>query len=131
MLKTNPGAAPHMAAAQDEGIDTIVHVPWCGSRPGRWIFIGQVTCAMSNVWKTKILEPSPSQWMRFLGDPVHPIGFLAIPHHAEPRHRLSVMDKANRVLLDRLSLVQHKQGVSADERAILDATLAFGVEQPS
>jgi hypothetical protein len=130
-LQTNPEAAPHAGAAQDEGVDTLVHIPWCGGRSGRWTFIGQATCAMSNAWRAKILEPSAPLWMRFMGDVVPPVGFLAVPHHAEPKHRIYVMERSQRVLLDRLSLVQHKGGITADEETILNAVMAVGVEGPS
>jgi hypothetical protein len=79
---------------------------------------------MSDEWKRKISEPSPSMWKGLLGEPIEPIVFLAVPHHSERRHRHQVMLETNRVLLDRLSLAPHKAEVSRDERALIDAVLS-------
>jgi|SRR5215813_4038000 len=130
-LATDPAGAPHPSAAQDEGVDTLAHIPWCGARSGRWVVVGQVTCAVSNVWRRKILEPSPASWMRFLADIVPPVSFLAVPHHAEPQHRIYVMVQSGRLLLDRLSLVRHKAATTADEDSLIETVLAFGVERPT
>ena len=129
-LNANADAAPHNTRAQDEGVDTILHIPWCVARPGRWTIVGQATCAMSHEWKTKIEDPSPHTWAPILGEILEPWVFLAAPHHAEPRHRHYLLDRSRRLLLDRLSLVPHKPAVSADEQGLLDAVIAENVEVP-
>ena len=90
-LETTTETAPRNIYAQDENVDTIVHVPWCTVRKGRWTMIGQVTCAMSNEWETKMKEPSEERWRLLLGECTAPRVFLAVPHHAEPKHRLDLL----------------------------------------
>lgn len=129
-VQASADAAPYNKKAQDEGVDTIHHIPWCVSRPGRWLILGQVTCAVSNAWQGKIMEPLDGIWGPMLGYLLSPWVFLAIPHHAEPNHRRQIIQGTRRLLLDRLSLTPHKAGVTAEEQALLDAVLGEGVEAP-
>lgn len=123
-------AAPHNKKAQDEGVDSVHHIPWCVTRQGRWVVLGQSTCAVSNDWYTKLMDPKPGIWSPMLGEILLPWVFLAVPHHAEPSHRRYLIQASQRLLLDRLSLVVQKQALSAEEQAIHVAVLADGVEQP-
>jgi hypothetical protein len=129
-LPANADAAPHNKKAQDEGVDSIHHVEWCTTRTGRWLILGQVTCAVSNDWQNKIMEPLDGIWGPMLGDILAPWIFLAVPHHAEPNHRRLLIQGTKRLLLDRLSLTPHKNGVTAEEQAVRDAVMAEGVETP-
>jgi hypothetical protein len=127
-LQTDAGGAAYNVNAFDEGIDTVLHIPWCRTRRGRWTVIGQMTCAMSNEWKGKMKEPSPWTWAGLLGEKIWPFVFCAVPHHAEPRHRLYLIESTRTILLDRLSLIAHKAVVSPDEANIIGAVVGGGVE---
>lgn len=130
-LPATADAAPHNKKAQDEGVDSIHHIPWCIERTGRWLILGQVTCARSNDWKNKLMEPMDGIWGPMLGDILAPWVFLAVPHHAEPSHRRWLIQGTRRLLLDRLSLALQKSAIpAAEEQAIRDAVIAFGVEAP-
>lgn len=129
-LQASADAAPYNKKAQDEGVDAIHHIPWCVSRPGRWLILGQVTCAVSNDWQNKLNEPLDGIWGPMLGDVLSPWVFLAVPHHAEPNHRRYLIQGTRRLLLDRLSLAPHKSETTAEEQAVHDAVLAAGVEAP-
>jgi hypothetical protein len=127
-LQGYPDAQRNMYA-QDERVDTIGHYPWCTRSSGRWLVIGQVTCAQSNEWRKKLQEPSPSNWQLRLGEIVEPSVFLAVPHHVENRFRTYLMSDCKRYILDRLSLTLQKQSVSTDEQAIIDSVLGSAVER--
>lgn len=129
-MRTVPGDAVLNARAQDAGVDAIAHVPWCRERQGRWSIIGQVTCAMSNEWRKKLNDPSIYTWGPLLGEMVFPWVFLAVPHHAEPKHRAFLMSEVRNIVLDRLSLVPHKAQVSPSEQAIVDSVFAEPVAEP-
>jgi hypothetical protein len=103
-LQPTPGLAHISKQAKDEGVDIVCVFGWKDKRPGRWTFIGQVTCAASDNWQKKLSEPSPHQWKEILGTKVSPIPFLAIPYHVQHGHLLDLMGKANATVLDRLRL---------------------------
>src|ERR1051326_2590615 len=128
MIKMLPEAAVRNQFAQDERADTLVHYPWC-SRPGRWIMIGQVTCAKSNEWRKKLQEPSPTSWQLRLGEIALPNVFLAVPHHVERRVRTFLIGDCNRYLLDRMSLTLYKTSLSEVEQSVVESVLASTVER--
>src|SRR5262249_4560374 len=122
------GGAAHNIDAFDEGVDTILHIPWCTARRGRWTLIGQTTCAMSNAWKAKMVEASPWTWAGLLGEKIPSLTLCAVPHHTERKHSIYLIETRRRILCDRLSLVAHKPQVSGQDQAIVDAVIAGGVE---
>lgn len=128
-LQPDPDAAPRSQSAQDEKADTLAHYPWCRNRLGRWLSIGQVTCAVSNEWRSKLLEPSPKSWKARLGEVVEPTVFLAVPHHIESRHRTYLLNDCNRYILDRLSLLSFKTSVSGAEQSLIDAVVQAEIEE--
>jgi hypothetical protein len=128
-LQPDAEGAPRSQSAQDEKVDTIAHFPWCRRRLGRWLTIGQVTCAVSNEWRSKLLAPSAKSWMARLGEVVEPTVFLAVPHHIESGYRTYLLNDSNRYILDRLSLLSFKSGISASEKSLIDAVMHTEVEQ--
>jgi hypothetical protein len=131
-LPVNPTGTILSKSAKDAGVDCVSHYPWCGTRLGRWIAVTQVTCANSDEWRKKLFDAQPHPWQSLLGEVVMPKIVLAIPHHAEPRHRVFLFSQANgeRFLLDRLSFVPHLPLLDKHERDVLDRVLSTEVESP-
>ncbi|MDP9440992.1 MAG: hypothetical protein M3P34_02170 [Actinomycetota bacterium] len=129
-LHVAPGAVPHRTHAQELGVDTISHLHWSDSRPGRWAFIGQATCAKTERWPQKMGEPTPGNWGPMLGTLVAPIPYLAVPHHAEEHHMAQITTDRRVLLLDRLRLCNHLEEPSDAERALVAAVLAEQVVRP-
>lgn len=126
-LRPAPLAAPISASAQDAGADVLAHVaagysPGCSI--GAWTLVGQVTCGRSDTWARKLGEVEVPAWGSRLGSALPPQAFLAVPHHAEPNHLLALVINNQGMVLDRLRLTRMLDGVSDDERAILDAVLS-------
>lgn len=113
--------------AQDEGVDIVAHLDWGGQRAGRWVFIGQVTCARSDDWVTKLYEPVPDSWMAYLGEVSPPIPFLAVPYHVGDEI-MDLFRVHRRHILDRLRVVLSLPAVSDDLRAQVDALLGASVQ---
>jgi hypothetical protein len=128
-IETDAEGAVYNLRAFDEGVDALAHIPWCTVRRGRWTVIGQATCAVSNEWKAKLEDASEWTWAGLLGEKIAPLVFLAVPHHAEPKHRLYLIDRSRKAVFDRLSLVAAKSQTSEAERAISIAVRAEGVER--
>jgi len=128
-LQTDADAVPRSVSAKDEKIDTIAHYPWCKRRPGRWLSIGQITCAVSNEWEPKLLQPSSKSWRARLGEVVEPTVFLAVPHHIETRYRTYLLNDSGRYILDRLSLLSFKLNVTEPERSLIEAMVGAEVEK--
>ncbi len=124
-LQPTPEQATISKSAKDEGVDVLCVFGWRDDRPGRWVFIGQVTCAKSDEWRKKLSEPSPHQWKALLGVQIAPIPFLAIPYHAQRGHLQDLLGKENAAVLDRLRLVPF---VPTNDQAFTEfATLAKSV----
>lgn len=96
----------HRASANEEGADFFGLVNTGDTRKAQLTLIGQFTCGSSDDWLKKSGEPSPSFWSRIMDDPVHPIPFYAVPHHAESAAFDYLTDKSARVILDRLRLAK-------------------------
>ena len=123
-LRPVPAAAPISLHAQDAGADVLAHVS-AGYRPevgiGAWTLVGQVTCGQSHTWQKKLGDVAVPAWRSRLGSLVSPQAFLAVPHHAEPNHLLTLVTQNEYMVLDRLRLTSMLTTVSKDEEAILDA----------
>lgn len=127
-LKAMPRPVPVAISARDAGVDTLAALPWEDGRPGQWTFIGQVTCAKTDQWEGKLDRPKASNWRNYLLELNSPFVFLAVPHHVENRHLRQLLSSDRGVVLDRLRLATHEAGVSQEERVIIDAVLAVGVD---
>jgi hypothetical protein len=103
-LDAYPAAALARSFANDEGSDIISNVWSMDRRKGGLQLIGQATCARSNDWDAKILEPSVHQWRDWLGGVRSPVAYLAVPHHVEDITRAWLMAKRDRDVVDRLRL---------------------------
>lgn len=105
-LTPNISDAVTRKRAQEEGVDVIAHLDWRDTRPLQWVYIIQATCAVSDVWKQKLNEPSPQMWEGILGLLVLPIAVLAIPHHLQrdTMHYLLQFGGGRRFVVDRLRL---------------------------
>ena len=128
-LRPTPTAAISNVSANEEGVDALAHLPWADSRPGNWVFIGQVTCGKSDTWKKKAGDPSPTSWKAYLNVGIRPLAFLVVPHHVEARHLTKLVQDTDRLVLDRLRLAHFRPTVTDDEAALVDAVLSVGVEQ--
>jgi len=127
-LRADPDAAIRSRFAQDEGVDVLATLLWRDSRVGQWTWIGQATCAGSEQWKSKINDPSPKQWERFLLESLRPIPFLAVPHHIETREFEYLIERGKgATVLDRLRLCMATPGLVADELRIVEAMIGAGV----
>src|SRR6266540_6838068 len=85
-LRAMTDPVPRPASAQDVGVDTLAALVWQDRRPGQWVMIGQVTCANSTEWRTKLAEPVPGLWADYLQERLFPQPFLVVPHHVDARH---------------------------------------------
>jgi hypothetical protein len=126
-LEPSPSAASSATAAKDEGVDTIGHWDWGDRRPGRWTIIGQATCGKSTTWKRKMAEPSPGIWSTRLGEHVHPLGFLAVPHHVEDRFLYYLVEDGERSVIDRIRLALCDPDVEADEQTLIREVFDAGI----
>lgn len=129
-LDPTPGAASSVVAAQDEGVDTIGHWDWKDARPGRWTLIGQATCGQTTTWKHKMAEPSSPAWRARLGDPVEPLGFLAVPHHVEDGHLYHLVENGGRPVIDRIRLTLCDPEIETDEETLIAEVFNAGVASP-
>jgi len=129
-LSPTPEAAIRKVGAQDEKVDTLCHTWWGDTRPGAWCLIGQVTCAKSDAWEGKIMEPSPPAWSKLLNVEPFPLAFLAVPHHVESSHLAKLVQDYQRVVFDRLRLAMFKTTILPAERDLIEAVLGTEVEQP-
>lgn len=129
-LRAMADPRPRSASAKDVGVDTLAGLPWRDERQaGQWLIIGQVTTAQSQRWGGKLAEPQPPRWADYLQEKLHPMVFLAIPHHAEREHLTDLMESRRGSIVDRLRLVAKKPPNSGVERALIDAMLAATVEE--
>lgn len=127
-LSSNVEAVARRRHAHDAGVDAIIHVSWGDARAGAFVWIGQATCARSDEWEKKILEPRPPFWAKALSARVPPIAFLAVPHHVEADLMDQLLEGTERPVMDRLRILQVKQATSADEQTLIQAMLATDVE---
>lgn len=128
-LRADADAAARAVFAQDEGVDVLAALLWPDDRAGQWIWIGQATCASSDVWRAKINDASPKQWEKFLLESVRPIPFLAVPHHVDDSVFEWVIQKGHdATVLDRVRLVLSSVGLSEADRALIDTLLQTDLE---
>ena len=125
-----PEGAVSREAANDEGVDTIGHLSWGDTRPGHWLFIGQVTVGRSNTWQAKIKQPQPPQWEKLLGSYIRPAAFLAVPHHVEEVHLQAITEGTSRLVVDRLRLCRYVADIGDDCQQVLAAVLASETFDP-
>jgi hypothetical protein len=130
LLSPTPEAAIRKVHAQDGKVDTLCHTWWGDTRPGVWCLIGQVTCAKSDAWEGKIMEPSPFAWSKLLNVEPLPLAFLAVPHHVGSSHLAQLVQDHHRVVFDRLRLAMFKAGVLPEEREVIESVMGTEVEQP-
>jgi hypothetical protein len=128
-LKASPEVATYKKSANEEGVDVLAHLPVGDIRTGVWTFLGQVTCGESDTWEGKIAEPKEPLWKARLNTGVGPQCFLAVPHHVEPTHLGHLVAGSGRVVVDRLRLARADLTPSSDEKRVVEAVLATGVEQ--
>lgn len=122
-IPVNPNATTRRRNANDEDVDIVAHLDWGVPRHGRWLFIGQVTCAVSDSWRYKAQEPVANDWQRFFGEVVAPVPFLAVPHHADHETFKYVAGVAVNIL-DRTRLVQNLTTNSPAQREVVEAFMA-------
>ncbi|MEV4736322.1 MULTISPECIES: hypothetical protein [unclassified Microbacterium] len=122
-IPINPNATTRRRNANDEDVDVVAHLDWGVSRHGRWLFIGQVTCAVSDSWRNKAQEPVPLDWQQFFGEAIAPVPFLAIPHHAD-HDTFKYVARVDVNILDRTRLVQNLHANSPDQRRVVEAFMA-------
>jgi len=115
-IAMNPNAVVRRVSAQDGGVDVIAHLDWQDNRAGRWLFIGQVTCARSDEWHTKIYDAIPDDWMAYFGEVVPPVPFLALPYHVEDA-AMMYLKGHKRHILDRIRIVQSLAAVRPGAKA--------------
>lgn len=115
------GTPIYRKAAHDAGVDVVSHLWQRDHRPGRWLFLGQVTCGTSDTWSNKIGDPKVEAWRQWLGDILAPQAFLAVPHHVEVLHLGSLLQDGRAMVLDRLRLARLERQLTAQEVGLIDA----------
>lgn len=126
-IPTYPDVIMRRSSANDARVDVVGHLDWKDKRKGRWLYIGQVTCAQSDEWHRKITEPIPDEWMNFLGDIVPPVAFLAVPYHVEDQ-TIAYMSHIRRSVVDRLQLARNLEAVRPDLQPIIDEVLQADIQ---
>ncbi|MCR2812883.1 hypothetical protein [Microbacterium sp. zg.Y1084] len=121
-IAMNPNAVVRRVSAQDAGVDVVGHLDWQDTRVGRWLFIGQVTCARSDEWHTKIYDAVPDDWMAYFGETVPPVPFLALPYHVEDA-AMEHFRGRQRHILDRIRIVMSLTGVRAEAKTQIRALM--------
>jgi hypothetical protein len=122
-LRATPEARVRPVWANDENVDTIVHLDWGDGRSGAWTMVGQVTCAKSDAWEGKLQEVPVHGWGLLLGELIEPQGFLAVPHHIERRHLYYLVQGHKRLVVDRLRTALWLDGPTPDEQELIEAVL--------
>lgn len=130
-LRADLTKVEYAAGAKDNGVDVVVHLDFGDDRLGRWVLLGQATCAKTDDWEDKVAEPG-LDWKTLLNMIVSPLVFLAVPHHVDDTFVHKVMRKSGHMLLDRIRLVcLGKNGESwmddADCDVIVDSLLDIPV----
>ncbi|MGK3648704.1 hypothetical protein [Pseudarthrobacter enclensis] len=126
-MATYPDAIVHRLNANDAKVDVIGLLDWRDNRRGRWMFLGQVTCAKSDEWHSKIFDPVPSDWMKYLGETTPPVPFLALPYHVEDS-AISFMAGIERSIVDRPQLALNLKTISPEVSQIIDVVLSAEIQ---
>lgn len=126
-LDAYPSRAASRVFANDEGSDILSNLWPHDFRPGGVQLVGQVTCAKSNDWDTKIQEPAPMQWRDWLGGMRSPVVYLAVPHHVEQSTRSWLMQKRDRDVVDRLRLCPMLSDPVVGETEVVEIVLASAI----
>jgi len=126
-LIADPGKSPHRKRANEEGSDTVTNLWPDDPRLGGVQFVGQATCAKSNSWKSKLMEPPVGHWEEWLLRKLAPIAFLSVPHHVEEATRsyLVSVDR-KRDVLDRIRLAMVDRELLPDECLAIDIIMKHG-----
>ena len=127
-LAPTPAAGVHNVYAHDEKADVLCHFTWGDTRAGTWCLIGQVTCGISESWRSKMAEPAPGAWSKFLNVQPDPLVFLAVPHHVEARQMQKLVQDSQGIVLDRIRLTQYKTDVSDAEDQLVWVVIQTPIE---
>lgn len=122
-LPTDSSGAVKARYAKDENVDVIARLVFSDGRAGAWTIIGQATCAKSDHWESKLVEPAADLWRSYLGCYAPPSIFLAVPHHVQAEHLARLISNRGALVLDRLRLASMKATNSGEESALIDALL--------
>lgn len=122
-IPINGNATARRQNANDEDVDIVAHLDWGARRSGRWLFIGQVTCAVSDMWRSKAQEPAANDWQKFFKEVISPVPFLAIPHHADDLSFQYVTSKDVNVL-DRTRIVSNLRTNTEAQREVVSALMS-------
>ncbi|KQQ68470.1 hypothetical protein [Microbacterium sp. Leaf320] len=121
-IPINANATTRRNNANDEDVDIVAHLDWGTARSGRWLFVGQVTCAVSDDWRKKAQEPAVNDWQKFFGEVIAPVPFLAVPHHADDE-TFKYVTSISVNILDRTRIVQNLRQNTAAQRDVVDALM--------
>jgi len=120
-LRSDSSRAPHRKFANEEGCDTISNLFPRDTRSGGVQIIGQATCAKSDDWKKKLMEPPIGSWRKWTFKDLPQFAFLSVPHHVEEdtRNYLVQIDDA-RDVVDRVRLAQISRAPSSEELCVAE-----------
>lgn len=127
-VPADAGASSRRKSSNDNRVDIIGHLSWRDTRPGRWLYLCQATCAKSDEWLAKMKEPSPESWKRIFGNLALPQAFLAVPHHVEWRTLYDLTFDDGRIVVDRLRLANLLESTTVAEKDIIARVLQSPVE---
>lgn len=127
-LTVNVAQSSHRRHAVDGGTDLLSNLWPADRRPGGTQLIGQATCAKSDRWEAKMMEPKPAHWKEMLGTGPAPLRYLAIPHHVGSSYRHHLLRQEDDVdVMDRLRLALVERRLLEDERKVCDHVAAQSV----
>lgn len=127
-IPVDADAASRHVSANDSGLDVLGHLDWSDGRFGRWLFLGQVTCGMSDRWPEKLTEVKVNRWRKFLTEMIDPVVFLAVPHHVDSRAYFDLLEGDEKAVVDRSRIVRQLRSNRHEVRDIIDAVLAAEIE---
>ena len=128
-LRPMSDPTPRHARAKDAGVDVLAGVIWPDERmAGQLLLIGQVTVGQSQNWRTKLAQPSPPLWGGYLQEAICPMPFLAVPHHVEREHMVTLTADKRGFVLDRLRLTGHLPPITHVGRSFIQVVLEAELE---
>lgn len=131
-LPIRPDSVVLSQNVKDAGVDVVARLDFQDNGPGRWVFIGQVTCGKSDTWEGKARQPSPSRWRRLLGLSSRPGRFFAVPHEIPESFRDFLCEGAggDLFLLDRKRLTCPERPLLSTEQKLVGLFDQVSVEAP-
>lgn len=129
-LRPQVSHASFSKRAKDGGTDIVCHIPTADSRLYPcFLFLGQATCGQTETWEAKAAQVSLRAWRKMLLMEYDPVGFLAVPHHVDPRHWALLVQDCGTPVVDRIRLLSMAAHYTPDGQQA--ANHLFGLSAPA